>query len=235
MATSMRNMATGTAEISERTSDQAARLQETAAAVEEITHAAQSTAESAVQAEAMSTKAVQVAQRSADSVAELEQVMSSIHEASQRVGDISGVIESIAFQTNILALNAAVEVAYRRLRMQSTTWMGLRKPMQELRVKWPLLFRSSKTSPKQLLKPSGFFASTPKFRKINRMQPLYDASTNRKRCLLRGPRKSEIRKGSDWHDSGRTLPPALPCQTSIPSKTKKPAERGARCGLSFYS
>lgn len=111
MATSMRNMATGTAEISERTSDQAARLQETAAAVEEVTHAAQSTAESAVQAEAMSTKAVQVAQRSADSVAELEQVMSSIHEASQRVGDISGVIESIAFQTNILALNAAVEAA----------------------------------------------------------------------------------------------------------------------------
>ena len=111
MFTNMRAMATGNNELSQRTQGQAVNLQQTAMALEQITAAARTTADSAGKAAVTSTETVAITERSATSMEELEHVMQSIHDASLRVTDISGVIESIAFQTNILALNAAVEAA----------------------------------------------------------------------------------------------------------------------------
>jgi aerotaxis receptor len=111
MFTNMRAMATGNNELSQRTQGQAVNLQQTATALEQITAAARATADSASKAATTSTEAVDITERSATSMEELEHVMQSIHDASARVTDISSVIESIAFQTNILALNAAVEAA----------------------------------------------------------------------------------------------------------------------------
>jgi methyl-accepting chemotaxis protein len=101
----------GNANLSARTEQQAAALQETAASMEELTSAVKQNADNARQASAFATDASDVARKSHEVVERLVGTMSDISQSSDRIADISGLIEGIAFQTNILALNAAVESA----------------------------------------------------------------------------------------------------------------------------
>ncbi len=104
-------IAGGNAELSSRTEETAARLQETAAALEHITLRVAGAADSAQRTESLATGAAQVAREGSGVVGQVEQTMEQIAASSRRIADITGVIDSIAFQTNILALNAAVESA----------------------------------------------------------------------------------------------------------------------------
>ncbi|WP_192458821.1 methyl-accepting chemotaxis protein [Musicola keenii] len=97
--------------LSRRTEETSMNLQQTAAAIEEITVAVQQSAETATQATHMSESASQSARKGGDIMQETINMMEDISSASRKVVDIIGVIDSIAFQTNILALNAAVEAA----------------------------------------------------------------------------------------------------------------------------
>jgi methyl-accepting chemotaxis protein-1 (serine sensor receptor) len=101
----------GSADLSVRTETQAGTLEETASAMEQLTATVQLNAEHAHQASALSRAASDVAQQGGAAVAQVVDTMMSIHAASARIADIIGVIDGIAFQTNILALNAAVEAA----------------------------------------------------------------------------------------------------------------------------
>ncbi|WP_429314377.1 methyl-accepting chemotaxis protein [Paraburkholderia sp. GAS448] len=101
----------GNADLSARTEQQAAALQETAASMEELTSAVKQNADNAREASALAASASDIARRSNDAVARVVGTMSDISERSSRIADITGIIEGIAFQTNILALNAAVESA----------------------------------------------------------------------------------------------------------------------------
>ncbi|QZN94932.1 methyl-accepting chemotaxis protein [Symbiopectobacterium purcellii] len=94
-----------------RTEETSANLQQTAAAIEEITVAVQQSSETAIQATSTAEAASQTAQKGGDIMGETIGMMESISKASDKIVDIIGVIDSIAFQTNILALNAAVEAA----------------------------------------------------------------------------------------------------------------------------
>lgn len=98
-------------DISERTMRQAAALEETTASVAELTEAARHTAERAVDASTVAGAMAEEARRSGRAVEYMGSVMQQISAHAQRIRDVSSVIESIAFQTNILALNAAVEAA----------------------------------------------------------------------------------------------------------------------------
>jgi methyl-accepting chemotaxis protein len=98
-------------ELSSRTEGQAASLEETASSIEELTQGIQHSADSAEQANELAAQASQVAQQGGAMVAQLVDTMAAINESSSRIADIIGVIDGIAFQTNILALNAAVEAA----------------------------------------------------------------------------------------------------------------------------
>ena len=104
-------IATGNNDLSERTERQAAHLEETAASMEELTSTVRQNAEHARQASALAQGAQEVAGRSSQVVGRVVTTMDAIQIASRRIGDITGVIDGIAFQTNILALNAAVEAA----------------------------------------------------------------------------------------------------------------------------
>ncbi|MFG6109397.1 methyl-accepting chemotaxis protein [Stenotrophomonas nematodicola] len=104
-------IATGNSDLSERTERQAAHLEETAASMEELTSTVRQNAEHARQATALAQGAQDVASRGSDVVGRVVTTMEAIQAASRRIGDITGVIDGIAFQTNILALNAAVEAA----------------------------------------------------------------------------------------------------------------------------
>lgn len=97
--------------LNERTDETSAQLQQTAAAIEEITSAVQQTAATSEMTIAMAEKTSVVAQQGASVMEETIDVMKSISKISDQIVDIIGVIDSIAFQTNILALNAAVEAA----------------------------------------------------------------------------------------------------------------------------
>jgi aerotaxis receptor len=101
----------GNEELARRTSDAAASLEETAAATEQLATTIQANSETAQEAADMAGKAVAVAARSADMVTQARANMAGIAQSSQRVADITALIDGIAFQTNILALNAAVEAA----------------------------------------------------------------------------------------------------------------------------
>ena len=104
-------IAAGNLDLSGRTESAAASLQETAASMEEITSTVTQSASSAKQANDMAASASTVASRGGQVVSEVVTTMGTIESASGKIGDIIGVIDGIAFQTNILALNAAVEAA----------------------------------------------------------------------------------------------------------------------------
>ncbi|WP_116136547.1 methyl-accepting chemotaxis protein [Trinickia diaoshuihuensis] len=104
-------IAAGNLDLSGRTESAAASLQETAASMEEITSTVTQSASSAKQANDMAASASTVASRGGQVVSEVVATMGTIESASGKIGDIIGVIDGIAFQTNILALNAAVEAA----------------------------------------------------------------------------------------------------------------------------
>lgn len=106
-----RNIASGNLDLSSRTEEQASSLEETAASIEELTEAAIHNAENAKQASLLASSAADVAVRGGEIVFKVVDTMSSISESSKKIVDIIGVIDGIAFQTNILALNAAVEAA----------------------------------------------------------------------------------------------------------------------------
>jgi methyl-accepting chemotaxis protein-1 (serine sensor receptor) len=104
-------IAQGNQELSARTEEQASSLEQTAASMEELTTTVKDTSEHANQASRLATEASGVAVRGGDAVTQVINTMGSINDSSRKIVDIIGVIDGIAFQTNILALNAAVEAA----------------------------------------------------------------------------------------------------------------------------
>jgi len=104
-------IATGNHDLSSRTEQASSNLQETAAAMEQFTSTLQQSASSAQQASGLAASATGVARRGGDVVTQVVSTMEDIHHSSKKIADIIGVIDGIAFQTNILALNAAVEAA----------------------------------------------------------------------------------------------------------------------------
>ena len=104
-------IAAGTADLSHRTQDQAASLEETAAAMEQLTATVRQNAGHAHEADTLVSAAAKLAQEGGVLVEQAVASMGDIKAGSQRIGDIAGLIDGIAFQTNILALNAAVEAA----------------------------------------------------------------------------------------------------------------------------
>ena len=104
-------IAAGNNDLSARTEEQASNLEETAASIEEMTAAVSQNSQSAAAANELAADAAKVARRGGDAVGEVVKTMQGIQDSSRRIADIIGVIDSIAFQTNILALNAAVEAA----------------------------------------------------------------------------------------------------------------------------
>nr|WP_269447216.1 methyl-accepting chemotaxis protein [Comamonas aquatica] len=104
-------IATGNQDLSARTEQTAANLEETAASIEELTATVTQSADTARQANQLAATAVQAAERGGAVVQQVVHSMDQINASSRKIGDIIGVIDGIAFQTNILALNAAVEAA----------------------------------------------------------------------------------------------------------------------------
>jgi len=111
IATASGQIASGNQDLSARTEEQASSLEQTAASMEELTSTVKQNGANAQQANQLAAAASQVAVRGGSAVAQVVQTMSAINDASRKIVDIIGVIDSIAFQTNILALNAAVEAA----------------------------------------------------------------------------------------------------------------------------
>jgi len=111
MNTGVEEIAAGTSNLSARTEQQAASLQETASNMAQITENLQLSAANAKRASEMAERASENAGNGGQAVSEVVSTMHGISESAKRVVDIIGVIEGIAFQTNILALNAAVEAA----------------------------------------------------------------------------------------------------------------------------
>jgi methyl-accepting chemotaxis protein len=111
LRTAAGEISAGNADLSERTERQAAALEQTAATMDELTSAVRQNADNARQANALAVDATAVAGRSNDVVKRVVGTMGDINQSSSAIAEIIGLIESIAFQTNILALNAAVEAA----------------------------------------------------------------------------------------------------------------------------
>jgi methyl-accepting chemotaxis protein len=104
-------VAAGSRDLSARTERQASSLEETAASMEELTSTVKQNADNARQANGLALSASNVAGKGSEVVSEVVTMMERINESSRKIVDIIGVIDGIAFQTNILALNAAVEAA----------------------------------------------------------------------------------------------------------------------------
>ncbi|MBA5635698.1 HAMP domain-containing protein [Duganella sp. LX20W] len=104
-------IASGNADLSSRTEAQASSLEETASSMEELTSTVKQNADNARQANQLAVSASSVAEKGGTVVSQVVDTMGSIKESSRKIFDIIGVIDGIAFQTNILALNAAVEAA----------------------------------------------------------------------------------------------------------------------------
>ena len=104
-------IASGNADLSQRTEQTASNLEKTASAMEQLTGTVRQSADAARTANQLATSAAEVAQRGGEVVSQVVNTMGEINQASQKIADIIGVIDGIAFQTNILALNAAVEAA----------------------------------------------------------------------------------------------------------------------------
>lgn len=111
IATGSSQIASGNQDLSSRTEQQASSLQETAASMEELTSTVRLNAENAQQASTLAANASDVALRGSTVVGQVVETMTDISASSSKIADITGIIEGIAFQTNILALNAAVEAA----------------------------------------------------------------------------------------------------------------------------
>ncbi|MES2740292.1 MAG: methyl-accepting chemotaxis protein [Pseudomonadota bacterium] len=111
IATASSQIASGNLDLSSRTEQQASSLQQTASSMEELTTTVQQNASSARQASSLAVTASEVAGKGGAVVARVVDTMGSINASSRKIVDIIGVIDGIAFQTNILALNAAVEAA----------------------------------------------------------------------------------------------------------------------------
>ncbi|WP_431273555.1 methyl-accepting chemotaxis protein [Variovorax ureilyticus] len=111
IATASSQIATGNQDLSSRTEEQASSLEETAASMEELTSTVKQNADNARQANQLAVSASEVAVRGGSVVSQVVDTMGSINASSRKIVDIIGVIDGIAFQTNILALNAAVEAA----------------------------------------------------------------------------------------------------------------------------
>ena len=111
VATASAEIAHGNSDLSARTEQQASALEETSASMEELNSTVRQNADNARAANQLALKAQTVATRGGDVVAEVVRTMKGINDSSRKISDIIGVIDGIAFQTNILALNAAVEAA----------------------------------------------------------------------------------------------------------------------------
>ena len=111
IATASSQIAAGNIDLSSRTEEQASSLAETAATMEQLTTTVKQNADNAQQARVLAESAAEVAVKGGTVVAQVVETMSAITSSSKKVTEIIGVIDSIAFQTNILALNAAVEAA----------------------------------------------------------------------------------------------------------------------------
>jgi len=111
IATASAQIAAGNMDLSSRTEQQASSLEETASSMEELTAAVKQNADNAQAARTLAASASAVAVQGGAVVADVVQTMGSINDSSRKIADIIGVIDGIAFQTNILALNAAVEAA----------------------------------------------------------------------------------------------------------------------------
>ena len=111
IASATRQIAAGNGDLSQRTEQQAASLEETASSMEELTGTVRQNADNARQASGLAANASETALKGGEVVGRVVETMQEINEASKKIVDIIGVIEGIAFQTNILALNAAVEAA----------------------------------------------------------------------------------------------------------------------------
>jgi methyl-accepting chemotaxis protein len=111
IATASNEIASGNLDLSSRTEQQASSLEETASSMEELTSTVKQNADNARQANSLATTASSMAVEGGNVVAQVVETMASINQSSKKIADIIGVIDGIAFQTNILALNAAVEAA----------------------------------------------------------------------------------------------------------------------------
>ena len=111
IAVASREIASGNADLSSRTESQASSLEETASSMEELTSTVKQNAENARQANQLVVSTADVAAKGGQVVGQVVDTMASIKDSSRKIADIIGVIDGIAFQTNILALNAAVEAA----------------------------------------------------------------------------------------------------------------------------
>src|SRR5690606_32572932 len=106
-----REIFVGNTDLSSRTEQQAAALQETAASMEELASTVRQNTDNATEADSLAKSASEVALRGGKAVSEVVETMQEISTSSGKMAEIVGVIDGIAFQTNILALNAAVEAA----------------------------------------------------------------------------------------------------------------------------
>lgn len=111
ISTASSEIASGNFDLSSRTEQQASSLEETASAMEELTSTVRQNADNAHQANKLAQSASEVALRGGKAVAQVIETMDTINDSSKKIVDIIGVIDDIAFQTNILSLNAAVEAA----------------------------------------------------------------------------------------------------------------------------
>jgi methyl-accepting chemotaxis protein len=111
VSTASSEIATGNQDLSQRTEQTASNLQQTASSLSQLTGNVRQSAESAAQANQLASSATQVARRGGAVVSQVVSTMEEINSSSKKIADIIGVIDGIAFQTNILALNAAVEAA----------------------------------------------------------------------------------------------------------------------------
>jgi len=111
IATASGEIAAGNQDLSSRTEEQASSLEQTAASMEELTSTVKQNADNARQANQLALSASEVAVKGGNVVGQVVDTMASINASSKKIVDIIGVIDGIAFQTNILALNAAVEAA----------------------------------------------------------------------------------------------------------------------------
>ncbi len=111
VASASAEIAQGNTDLSMRTEDQASSLDETASSMQQLQQTVQQNASSAQRASELARSGASVAERGGQVVGQMVEVVQGIQDSSRRIADIIGVIDGIAFQTNILALNAAVEAA----------------------------------------------------------------------------------------------------------------------------